>query len=290
MEQIMINKYNGFVYKKNVDWSVLHQGLSIPVTIQQKFSSEANKYVPRGNSKKIKIILNGKIYYAQLKNQPINIQKFGNRKDILQIRYNPTNELAVNLRAIFSKSFTYISGQRQLNKDSGINSHIKVPNSINETIAIYLTEDPDTYIFECLTHSDYLVIEDEIICETEAIYESSINYNLTDINSRIDEKSQLLKIRRLNRAIGDCLKELYNYRCQICGENIGGKYDANIVEAHHIIPFVESLNNDANNIMVLCPNHHRIIHKVTPEFDRKKLAYRYENGLQEKILINNHLC
>ena len=40
------------------------------------------------------------------------------------------------------------------------------------------------------------------------------------------------------------------------GEKIGNEYNALVVEAHHIIPFTESLNNDTSNIIIL--SHHTI--------------------------------
>ena len=46
----MIND-NYYVYKKEVDWSVLQQGVSIPVTIQVVFQTTINKFLPRGQSK-----------------------------------------------------------------------------------------------------------------------------------------------------------------------------------------------------------------------------------------------
>ena len=62
-----------------------------------------------------------------------------------------------------------------------------------------------------------------------------------------------------NRKIGDNLKLLYGYRCQICGQLIGEEFDSHIIEAHHIDYFVLSLNNDAGNQLIVCPNHHSII-------------------------------
>jgi predicted restriction endonuclease len=98
-----------------------------------------------------------------------------------------------------------------------------------------------------------------------------------------------VRIRKLNRKIGENLKLLYGYRCQICGRLIGEEYGSHIAEAHHIDYFVNSLNNDANNQMILCPNHHSIIHDVNPVFDRKRLIYIYKNGLEEKLMLNQHL-
>jgi predicted restriction endonuclease len=70
---------------------------------------------------------------------------------------------------------------------------------------------------------------------------------------------------------------------------IGEEYGSHIAEAHHIDYFVNSLNNDANNQMILCPNHHSIIHDVNPFFDRKRLIYIYKNGFEEKLMLNQHL-
>jgi hypothetical protein len=82
----MIND-NCYVYKKEVDWSVLHQGVSIPVTIQVVFQTTINKFLPRGQSKDIYLVLEGKTYKARLVNQKFDERKYPNRKDILQIRY-----------------------------------------------------------------------------------------------------------------------------------------------------------------------------------------------------------
>ena len=99
----------------------------------------------------------------------------------------------------------------------------------------------------------------------------TIEYELEDKNSDIEKRLQIVKIRKLNRKIGENLKLLYEYRCQICGQITGQKYGLHIAEAHHIDYFVNSLNNDANNQMIVCPNHHSVIHDENPVFDRKKM-------------------
>lgn len=53
--------------------------------------------------------------------------------------------------------------------------------------------------------------------------------------------------------------------------------------------FSQSLNNDSTNLMIVCPNHHRIIHKCKPEFHPKKLKFEYPNGLHEPLRLNKHL-
>jgi predicted restriction endonuclease len=98
--------------------------------------------------------------------------------------------------------------------------------------------------------------------EKEQNYETSLNYPETDPTATIKEVQLLTKIRKLNRAIGDALKMLYDFKCQICGDDFGKRFDAHIVEAHHIDPFVTSLNNDAANQIIICPNHHKVIHQA----------------------------
>ena len=70
---------------------------------------------------------------------------------------------------------------------------------------------------------------------------------------------------------------------------IGEEYGSHIAEAHHIDYYVNSLNNDSNNQMVVCPNHHSIIHDANPRFDRKRMLYLYPNGVEQRIVVNLHL-
>lgn len=117
--------------------------------------------------------------------------------------------------------------------------------------------------------------------QQERVMEAEFNYDVEDSAAGVLDTARIVKIRKLNRRIGDNLKLLYGYRCQICGHMIGEEYGSHIVEAHHIDYFVSSLNNDANNQMIVCPNHHSIIHDVNPAFDRKRLLYTYKNGIEK---------
>ena len=59
---------NYYVYKKEVDWSLLHR-VNHPVTIQVVFHNAVNKFLPRGKSTDIYLVLEGKTYRAELVNQ-----------------------------------------------------------------------------------------------------------------------------------------------------------------------------------------------------------------------------
>ena len=101
-----------YIYKKEVDWSLLTDGMSIPLENQVIFARAINQQLKHGESKDIFIYLNGKTYPAKLSNLKFDRQKYPTHKDILQIRYNRTSELAQVLRAIFNGSYQPIKLRR----------------------------------------------------------------------------------------------------------------------------------------------------------------------------------
>lgn len=122
---------------------------------------------------------------------------------------------------------------------------------------------------------------------SEEQYESYLN--ATDINAGYIYSEKLVKARKVNQKILTNLKIEYDSNCQICGKSFDSKYDSFVVEGHHIEYFSKSENNDANNIILLCPNHHRIIHKANAIFDREKMVFRYKNGYEDKVILDIHL-
>ena len=95
---------------------------------------------------------------------------------------------------------------------------------MKEYLAIYTTEYDDSYILEAIVASDLEVYRSSIENQKERIVEASIDYDVTDPNAGFTENERLMRIRKLNRKIGENLKILYNYRCQICGKTIGEEY------------------------------------------------------------------
>lgn len=92
--------------------------------------------------------------------------------------------------------------------------------------------------------------------------------------------------RVYDTSIIEQLKKLYGGKCQICGEK---PFDADICEVHHIEYFSRTHNNDASNLALLCPNHHRMIHKYNPKFEKPKQSFVFDDGKEEKIILNYHL-
>ena len=54
--------------------------------------------------------------------------------------------------------------------------------------------------------------------QTERILEANFNFDIEDQNAAVLEDKRIVKIRKLNKKIGDNLKPLYNFRRQIYGQ------------------------------------------------------------------------
>lgn len=245
------------------------------------------RFLKRGESKDITLYLNGHSYKAKITN--VNYDpKFKRKKDTLQIRYSKNGDLARALQACFIKSYQFIKATRE-KRQLGDRTMIRLPEELKEYLAIYTTEYDDSYVIEPIVFEDIATLKQVVLGQKERILEAEFNYDVVDGKATILESERIIKIRKLNKKIGDNLKLLYNYRCQICGQLIGEKYGLHIAEAHHIDYFVTSLNNNASNQLIVCPNHHSIIHDANPIFDRNRRLYIYKNGIEQKLVLNKHL-
>lgn len=97
------------------------------------------------------------------------------------------------------------------------------------------------------------------------------------------------KAIKRNPEIPVILKKLYNHTCQVCGKSFEKTYGAAYSETHHIIWLSRGGVDHSNNLLVVCPDHHRIIHETNPSFDRRELSFKYPNGLRENLRLTSHL-
>ena len=159
------------------------------------------------------------------------------------------------------------------------------------------------YSFEELTEIVKSILSEEIIdvaSESERQEAKQIIQGCTEeeleliINGR-DATSRVVRaVRESNNRVFDTriqksLKKLYEFRCQICGARAIEMYGVDVSEAHHLESFSLTANNDAKNIMIVCPDHHRIIHKAKPIFNTEFKRFDYSNGKQESLMYNIHL-
>lgn len=107
-------------------------------------------------------------------------------------------------------------------------------------------------------------------------------------------KERIIKYRTRNPWTAQALKSLYDHKCQICEHDFKPRYDSPFAETHHIQQVSgqeeskEPLDK-AKNIVVLCPNHHRIIEHTNALFIPGDLSFKYPNGLIEPLKLEKHL-
>lgn len=272
-----------YIYRKEVDWSLLHEGLTIPVRLQVAFKSLLVGY-DLGVGKPIKLLVDGQSYEAKLINQKFDRDKYKDHTDVVQIRFTEKSGLPLKLRQLFPASYAWLKGERE--KVAG-KKH-RLTENAREYLAFYTTAQPDVFAVEAISRDDLAEATSALAGISEEEFEYFENYARRDESASIVMRPQLAKVRKLDRSIGENLKTLYDYRCQICAADFGIPYDRHVAEVHHIIQFVQSMNNDFDNLMVLCPNHHTVIHKSPPTFDRKKLMLTYPNGYHETLKLDRH--
>ena len=275
-----------FIYSKIVDKSVLWDGFSIPLQYHKIFHMLVPAISEHGENANIKILIDGEFYDAQLKNIAFDQDTWEGHGDIIQFRYTPQSPLSKKLREIFSISNQYIQ-QERANRQPGDRSRIIVPKELQEFIYINATAQSNVFALDYVTCNEEQALRHDIKSIPEDVFEALSIDSLKDENTGFS--AAVRKVRKLDKSIGDTLKKFYDYRCQLTGEKIGDNYSAHVVEAHHIIPFTESLNNDASNIVIVNPTFHRIIHKAKPEFDRLNLSFKFPNGLVENLKLTDHL-
>lgn len=281
-----MNLDESYIYRKEVDWSLLHQGLTIPLRLLVAFRTLLDGY-ERGVGRKVTLLVDGQPFEATLINQAFDKEKYAQHAEVVQIRFTGKTGLPRKLQQIFSTSYAYLKQERE--QAQGRKTFVRLPDDSREYFVLYATAQPAVFVVETLTRSELYEANSLLAGLSEEEFERFGDFARRDESASIVTRQQLAKVRRLDRSIGEDLKALYDFRCQVCGENFGKPYEQKIVEVHHIIQFVRSMNNDYDNLMVICPNHHSVIHKAGPSFDPQSLTLTYPNGYSDKLKLDRHL-
>lgn len=274
-----------FLFKHKIDKSLLTDGFHISPEFHQMLFALLGRELKHGESCDIEILIDGEKFKARLHNINFDQTRYPNHPDLVQVRYSNATPIAKKLQSIFYEDYQYLSEAKRL---IGPRRHVSLPTDNHDEIVFYATSKPGVFMIDCIKTDVLAQAEGEVKQMSELEFETTFEPR-EDSNAGIKEISGIKRIRQLDRSIGDSIKRLYDFRCQMTGERVGDGYDALVVEAHHIIPFTESMNNDTSNIIILSPTYHRIIHKAKPEWDRNNHSFIYQNGLVEKIKLNKHL-
>lgn len=111
---------------------------------------------------------------------------------------------------------------------------------------------------------------------------------IVEILNPVPKQTVIQEVFVRNTSLADMLKSYYDHQCQICRHSFLEPYGTEYSEAHHIQYLSQGGPDISGNMIVLCPNHHRIVHETHAEFRIQDLTYVYPNGLEERLKLDDH--
>lgn len=88
------------------------------------------------------------------------------------------------------------------------------------------------------------------------------------------------RIKRYQKLV-NTLKKKYKFKCQICGYSFQMDNGQHYCEAHHIKYLSKNGSQNPDNVIILCPNHHKMFHYASDRISVGKII----NG-KRKITID----
>ena len=102
-------------------------------------------------------------------------------------------------------------------------------------------------------------------------------------------RQRLLALAQRDRQLVRQIHDLYSGRCQLCGFDSPLVYGVPSAEAHHVVYLSRGGDDVLDNMVLLCPNHHKVIHRTDATFDYRRLTFLFPNGRAEPLCLNQHL-
>ena len=83
------------------------------------------------------------------------------------------------------------------------------------------------------------------------------------------------------------LQGMYGGMCQLCGWNPKSRYRRDLCEAHHVHWLSRGGDDALHNMVLICPNHHRAIHRTDAPFDWADESFAFPTN-REHVRISHH--
>lgn len=101
--------------------------------------------------------------------------------------------------------------------------------------------------------------------------------------------NQLVEQPARSRTLSRQLHQIYGGRCQICGFDPVLVYGVEASQSHHLIYLSRGGTDGLQNMALLCPNHHSVIHATDAVFDFRDLSFVFAHNHRERLALNTHL-
>jgi hypothetical protein len=107
----------------------------------------------------------------------------------------------------------------------------------------------------------------------------------------VEERKRYLFLQAIKRdpKLVQSMRERYQGRCQICIWEPRALYGPDICETHHIQWLSRGGYDTESNMVLLCPNHHRAIHRCDAQFDWDRLGFVFSPERREELRLREHV-
>ena len=113
-------------------------------------------------------------------------------------------------------------------------------------------------------------------------------YALPGGMSRAHRQWILREVAPRSRAHVETLRTMYRGRCQICAWESRATHDVDVCEGHHVQWLSRGGGDALGNMVLLCPNHHRLVHALDAPLDFCDLTFDLGDR-RESLRLNEHL-
>jgi 5-methylcytosine-specific restriction protein A len=107
-------------------------------------------------------------------------------------------------------------------------------------------------------------------------------------DARMQYLFETVDITRARRHV-EWLQKTYCGQCQICLFDPRARYGRRLCHGHHVQWLSRGGEDEIENMVLVCPNHHAAVHQADAIFDYGDLSFRFANGLTEALQLNQHL-
>ena len=134
--------------------------------------------------------------------------------------------------------------------------------------------------------ADEYELEHELINGGHGLEELLVRHH---VGPSDDRRQRLLALPARNRQLVSDLYDRYSGRCQLCAFDSPVVNGTRSAEAHDVVYLSRGGEDALFNMVLLCPNHHTVIHSTDATLDYSRLTFCFPNGRVEPLCLNSHL-
>ena len=294
----------GLVMRKQVDWSLLQSGWTIPVDLHHRVMAEnEGRHMNPGDKRSVVLLIGGHPFSAVL----ACVRRPQGPPHILQVRYDRNHDLRQVLSTVFWTSRTWLELERtRLRRELGLDAKIfaEVPPSSAEFVEWRSTGVPFCYQVDLIPCR--LRVTDRVVpilaglgeSHVEAVLQEDSEERFANWLRAIQSLAQaedtdavrfLQYGRRYVSLARHLLGQLYGQTCQLCGGKTHRSIGDMVNITHHISPVTTSMDNRVSNLILICPTHHAMLHAADFTFEQAQLRFASPRAGILEIAANRHL-